>query len=88
MSKTKVVLNHKGFRQLLNSPEIYKAVEEAAWGVAQTAGHISGRDDGESEYNVSIKTGKRRIVAIVYPDTYMARKDNRENNTLLKALQR
>lgn len=78
MSKTKVVLDHAGFRALLTSPEITAEVAAAADRIAQTAG------DG---YAASTQVGQGRAVALIYPATYEAARDNRENNTLLKAMQ-
>lgn len=78
MSKTKVVLNHAGFRALLTSPEITAEVAATADRIAQTAG------DG---YEADTQVGEGRAVALIYPATYEAAMDNRENNTLLKAMQ-
>lgn len=37
-------------------------------------------------YNRDVYVGKRRANAMVYADSYQAKKDNMKNNTLLKAL--
>lgn len=78
MSKTKVELDHEGFRELLTSPKITKTVEETAKRIAKTAG---------TGYEYDVQSGAGRAVARVYPATAAAKKDNKKNNTLLKALQ-
>lgn len=78
MSKTKVKLNHAGFRALLKSPEISAVVAEKAEEIANRAG---------TGYASDIRSGKGRAVALVYPKTAKAKRDNLKNNTLLKAMQ-
>ena len=78
MSNTRVELVWEGFRALLTSPEISDAVADKAREIANKAGTGYGSD---------IRSGAGRAVARVYPETAAANKDNRKNNTLLKAMQ-
>lgn len=77
MSKDKFVLNRKGVRELMQSPEMLSTVTEYANQVKNRAGE---------GYEVTQYTGKTRVNASVHAETFEARKDNYENNTLLKAL--
>jgi hypothetical protein len=52
-------------------------LEEKATGVRNRAGE---------GYKQDIYVGKTRANAMVYADTYQAKKDNMKNNTLLKAV--
>ena len=76
MSKVNFKLNKAGVRELLRSQEALGVCEQYANTVRGRAG------DG---YEVSTYIGKTRANASVYAATYEARKDNYENNTLLKA---
>ena len=77
MSKVKFELNRAGVRELLRSPE-------AASVCRSYAENVKGRA-GEG-YEVTTYTGRKRANASVHAETYEARKDNYDNNTLLKAL--
>ena len=77
MNDVRIKLNPAGVRELLKSPEVASAVTEAAQGVQNRVG------DG---YSMNVRSGRNRTVAEVTADTYKARKDNSENNILLKAL--
>ncbi len=76
MSKVKFVLNKKGVRELLQSKEMMDVVTQYAYQVQERAG------DG---YEVDQYVGFDRAHAVVYPATAEAKRDNYENNTLLKA---
>ena len=76
MSKVKFELNRAGVRELLRSAEAMSVCRTYADGVRNRAG------DG---YEVTTYVGKNRANASVHAETYEARKDNYENNTLLKA---
>lgn len=77
MAKAKVVLNKNGVRELLQSDEMKAICEEHA-------NRIVGRlGDG---YTVSSMTGKTRVNASVYAESSAAKRENMENNTILKAL--
>lgn len=77
MSKVKFELDRAGVRELLRSPE-------AASVCRSYAENVKGRA-GEG-YEVTTYTGRNRANASVHAETYEARKDNYDNNTLLKAL--
>lgn len=77
MSKTKIVLNSTGVRALLKSNEIANVCDEIASNVLARCGDGYERDS---------YIGKNRVNAMVYASTYQAKKDNLENNTLLKAV--
>ena len=76
MKLKKFVLNRKGVRELLKSPEMATAVREAGERVEKNAG---------SGYSLNVQT-KNRAVCRVYAYTKDAVRDNYKNNTLLKAL--
>ena len=77
MSKVDFKLNRAGVRELLRSQEAMDVVRQYATQIQGRAG------DG---YEVTTHVGKNRVNASVHAETYKARKDNYENNTLLKAL--
>lgn len=77
MAKVKFELNREGVRQLLTSPEMMSVCSE----YANRA--LNGLGDG---YEVSTFTGKNRVNAEVAAVSYKARKENSENNTILKAI--
>lgn len=77
MSKVKFELDRAGVRELLRSPE-------AASVCRSYAENVKGRA-GEG-YEVTTYTGRNRANASVHAETYEARRDNYDNNTLLKAL--
>lgn len=77
MSKVKFEMNRKGIGQLLKSKEMTNVLQGVAYQVQGRAG------DG---YAVETYVGFDRAHAIIYTDTPEAKKDNAENNTLLKAL--
>ena len=76
MSKVKFELNRADVRELLRSAEAVSVCRTHAEAVRNRAG------DG---YEVTTYVGKNRANASVHAETYEARKDNYENNTLLKA---
>lgn len=73
----KFVLNKQGVRELMQSSTMQSILVEKASAAASSAG---------SGYAFNFKVGRNRGIASVYPDTYEARKDNNENNTLLKVI--
>ena len=77
MAKTKIVLNRSGVRALLQSDEMKAICEEHANRVLEQLG------DG---YTVTSMTGKTRVNASVYAESAEAKRENMENNTILKAL--
>ncbi|MGV3085041.1 hypothetical protein [Enterococcus dispar] len=77
MAKMKFKLNHAGVGQLLKSTEMQKVLTDKATGVKNRAGEGYAQD---------IYVGKTRANAMVYADSFKAKKDNLKNNTLLKAV--
>lgn len=77
MAKVKVVLNRSGVRTLLKSEEMKAVCAKKAQEVCARCG---------TGYATDTYTGKTRVNAMVWADTAEARRDNAENNTLLKAL--
>lgn len=78
MSKVKIKLNYAGVGALLKSDEMTAHLRTIAQGVQSRAG------DG---YVVTTYKGKTRANASVYAESAQARRDNLQNNTLLRALQ-
>lgn len=77
MAKMKFKLNRSGVAALMKSNQMQGVLEEKATGVRNRAGE---------GYKQDIYVGKTRPNAMVYADTYQAKKDNMKNNTLLKAV--
>jgi len=77
MSKVKFELNRAGVRELLRSQEAMNVCRTYASAVSNRAGE---------GYEVTTYTGKNRVNASVHAASYEARKDNYENNTLLKSI--
>lgn len=77
MSKVKFVLNRAGVRQLMQSEEMQAILNEKATKALNRLG------DG---YKSDIYVGKNRANAMVYADTYQAKRDNLKNNSILKAV--
>lgn len=77
MAKVKIELNRDGVRQLLRSQEMQDICKQEAQTIANSCG------DG---YGVDSYTGKNRCNAMVWADTREAKRDNLENNTLIKAV--
>lgn len=80
MSRVNFRLNRAGVRELMRSPEAMSVVREEAVKTQQIALQSC------PGYEMDTHTGTNRVNAMVYADTYEARKDNYEHNTLLKAL--
>lgn len=77
MADFKLELNREGVRQLLRSEEMKNICTQYAQAAQQRCG------DG---YKSDSYTGTNRVNAMVWADTYEAKVDNSENNTILKAL--
>lgn len=80
MSKVKFELNKAGVRELLKSAEMQQICMQHANATLQAA---LGSSDG---YVAETRNYPERSGAAVRADTYEARKDNADNNTLLKSL--
>lgn len=77
MANLKFKLNRSGVASLMKSAEMQGVLEEKATAVRNRAGE---------GYKQDTFVGKTRANAMVYADTYQAKKDNMKNNTLLKAV--
>jgi len=77
MAKNTFKLNYKGVGELLKSEAMQTILSEYATNIKNRCG------DG---YEQDIYVGKTRANAMVSATTYQAKKDNSENNTLLKAV--
>lgn len=77
MNKVIFKLNRNGVKQLLKSTEMQSVITKHAHNIQSRCG------DG---YELTEKIGKNRAMARVTAKTKKAKKDNYNNNTLLKAL--
>lgn len=77
MSKVKVELNLKGINEVMKSPQIQAVCEQAA----RDVGNASGIE-------TEIESGTINFIAYanVKPATAKARKENFDNNSLVKAI--
>ena len=80
MSKVKFELNRAGVRELLKSAEVQNVCLQYA---NAAAGRARASSDG---YVAEPRNYPESAGAAVRADTYEARKDNYDNNTLLKSL--
>ena len=80
MGKVKFELNKAGVRELLKSAEMQQICMQHANATLQAA--LSSSDG----YVAETRNYPERSGAAVRADTYEARKDNADNNTLLKSL--
>lgn len=77
MANIKIVLNSSGVREMLRSDEMMAICEEHANKALSRLG---------DDYTVTTQKGKNRVNASIYAESYKAKKENAENNTILKAL--
>lgn len=77
MANMKFKLNRSGVASLMKSEAMQGVLEEKATAIRYRAGE---------GYKQDTFVGKTRANAMVYADTYQAKKDNMKNNTLLKAV--
>lgn len=75
MAKTEIKLNLQGINEVMKSPEIKAAVEDAGKAVADKCGQDYGTKSGTIKYIAFCN---------VFPNTRKAAKENSENNTLIK----
>lgn len=78
MSKVRIELNSAGIRELLRSEELGAIVEGHASAIAARCGE---------GYAFDRKLMSGRVIASAYADSQDARRDNSDNNTLLRNLQ-
>lgn len=77
MADVKFELNLPGLNELMKSPEMQAALDNAGEHVARVAG---------SDYAASPKTGRYIGFSNVYPNSARAAHENYTQNTLIKAL--
>ena len=77
MSKFKFELNKAGVRELLQSDEMQAVLNKKASNAVNRLG---------AGYEKDSYVGKNRANAMVYAETYQAKKDNLRNNSILKAV--
>lgn len=77
MSDVKFKLNRAGVAELMKSAPMQNVLSQYASDIQSRCG---------DEYEKDIHVGKNRANAMVSAKTYKAKKDNMENNTLLKAV--
>ena len=77
MSKMEFKLNRAGVRSLLQSNEMQAVLKDKATSAVNRLG---------PGYESDIYVGKNRANAMVYADSMKARRDNAENNSILKAV--
>ena len=77
MSKVKVKLNRAGVRELLKSAEVMAMLEQEAQTRASAAG---------AGYGVNTYVGRNRCNAEILAETAAARRDNLDNNTLVRLI--
>ena len=75
----KVKLNKAGVRAMLRSPEMLAICEKHASDIARRCGE---------GYETTSFVGRNRVNAMVSASTYEAKRDNAENNTIIKAVKR
>lgn len=76
--KVKIVLNRDGVREMMQSAEMQSLLSETASAIVSRCG---------PGYSSDIYVGRNRANAMVKTETFEARRDNRKNNTILKAVQ-
>lgn len=77
MSKYKFILNKAGVKSILKGPQMKEIVEKKAIEIKNRCG---------SDYDQNSHVGKNRVNAMVFASTFKGIRDNKKNNTLLKAL--
>ena len=82
MSKFQFKLNINGLRELMKSDEMKSCLQEAGDKVAGNGTSLSGG----GAYGTRVHDANYVSICNVYPDDEQAAKDNRANNTALKAL--
>lgn len=81
MAKKGLVLRKREIRKMLKSEEITEACKKEAQAIQSTAQVISGQTYGIRQVKLKSRNGFN-----VYPETKEAKKDNLENNTLMKSV--
>ena len=77
MGNVTIKLNHSGVRKLLKSPEMQNGLSSIAFAAQNRLG---------VGYAATYYTAETRAVAVVSAESYAARKENADTNSILKAL--
>lgn len=77
MAKQRFILNRNAVAELMKSSQMQAILTERANAIRARAGEGYGQD---------IYVGKNRANAMVFADSYKAKRDTMKNNTLLKAV--
>ncbi len=77
MSKMEFELNRSGVAELMKSSNMQKVIKQHATKIKNKAG---------TGYEQDLHVGKNRVNATVWPHSPQAKKDNLNNNTLLKSV--
>lgn len=77
MANVKIELNREGVREMLRSQDMMSICESHANNALGRLG---------PGYTVTTMTGKNRVNASVIAESYEAKRENLEGNTILKAL--
>jgi len=77
MSKVKFELNRKGVADLMKSAEMQEVLKKHATNIKNRAG---------TGYEQDVHVGKNRANARVWAESSQAKKDNMNNNTILKSV--
>lgn len=77
MSKIDFKLNYKGVGELLKSKNMQSVLKNYATGIKNRSG---------SGYEQDLYVGRNRANARVWADSQEAKKDNLDNNTILKSV--
>lgn len=81
VDKLKVKVSYAEVGKLLRSRELSAGLENMAYDIAHLA-------DGGFDYDAEVKQMGTRVISSVFTATNAGMRDNAENNTLLKAVQR
>lgn len=85
MTRVRIEINHQGAREILESPEVKKLLQEQAERIRDRAiGNGNGLTD--ADYEASAINGRNRAHGSVITATPHAMHDNQEHNSLLKAV--
>ena len=84
MSKVRFELNLPGLNELMKSPAMQSELKRYGSNTLSRANSMA--QVSNAEYSMNTRTINWIAVTTVRADNYQARRDNYENNTLLKAL--
>lgn len=83
MSKNKLKLYQSGILNVLKGDTMKAAVTAKAEEITSRACDMAGKPDA---YAHKERYAKRRVIAYIYPKSDDGKRDNAENNTLLRAM--